>query len=135
MGLLLVLSVFFAVIMLFSSEFLALAKKMRETPWFCLLFPLCLMSWLFTEYRVIIQLCLLIAQDTLHRLIIQTITLLPFQLGASSMVTVLYLMLLSSLPVYIVYWLVNRNKYHKSLYWVTRLSPMIWIFWVMVIMG
>ncbi len=135
MGSLLVFSVLFAVVMLFSSEFLTIAKKMRDTPWICLLLPLLLMSWFFTRYALVIQLCLLIAQDTLRHLIMQGITFLPFQLGASAIVTVFYLMLLSFVPVYIVYWLINPNKYQKSLYWVTRLYPMIWIFWVMVIMG
>lgn len=90
-----------SIVVFFAQEFGRLFKKILSIPGFKLLLPLVLASWVIELYEIWGQFVLLKVQKAFHLVINATAGILPFSFCAISLTRIVFLFVLSSLPLFI----------------------------------
>lgn len=115
-----------AIVLFFSQEFIRVFKRIFEIPGAKLLLPLAVVSWLISEFHDEFLVCVLYAQKSLLDILAFLTQLLPFQLGASSVVLILFLTLITVVPVFVLHVYLLKKNYQGYQYpYLT--STLIWL--------
>lgn len=104
-----------AIFIFFSQEFLRIYKKILSIPGVKLLLPLILASWFIEVYEGWGRWLMIRCQSVLHQILYQLATMMPFETGAVSVIRILYLFILSGLPLWsYLLWCKYRGRAHPK---------------------
>lgn len=117
---------FSAIVLFFAQEFIRVFKRIFEIKGAKLLLPLALVSWVISEFHDEFLICVLYIQKLILDTLAFITQLLPFQLGASSVALILFLTLITVLPVFVLHFILLKKNYQGYQYpYLT--STLIWL--------
>jgi hypothetical protein len=122
---------FFTVVMAFSQEFYGLFKKIAAIKGAPLVLPLAVASWIVFNLDYWLLWAVYYVRECLQVILGFLNYLIPFKQAAASIVLILFLTVISVVPVFFLDLYLNKKK-HITYHYPYAMSAIIWIIVVML---